>query len=99
MPSVADLVEEPELRRLATPESYDEGLVLADEGKVQVGAFGPLQVSAEVDDVETRQVELRSTKAGLEWACTCPDGRRGAFCSHAVAAAIETWRRSPVRRT
>jgi uncharacterized Zn finger protein len=96
MASVADLVEEPTLRRLAPPDVYTRGADCAARGRVRLGAFGPLRVSARVAD--SHEVELRSTRDGLAWACTCPVGQRGGFCEHAVAAALETWRRSPPRR-
>ncbi len=98
MPSVADLVEEPALRRLSTDEAYSDGIALADGGKVQLGAFGPLRVTAEVGDGDTCEVELRSAQTGLQWSCTCDAGDVDTLCSHAVATAMETWRRSPVRR-
>ena len=96
MASVADLVEEPALRRLVTPDVYARGADCAARGCVILGAFGPLRVSARV--AETHEVELRSTPDGLAWACTCGAGKRGSFCEHAVATALETWRRSPPRR-
>jgi uncharacterized Zn finger protein len=95
MPSVADLVEEPELRRRSTPAAYEEGARLADTGAVIVETFGPLEVRA---GVEGRTVELRSADKGLDWSCTCHEGMGSTLCAHAVATAIETWRRSPARR-
>ena len=37
---------------------------------------------------------LRATPLGLEWWCSCPPGRGGAFCAHVVATAFATWRRA-----
>jgi uncharacterized Zn finger protein len=93
MPSVADLVDEPRLRELVDDNAeLQRGRALADGGAVRFGNFGPLAVTAEVDDGYTHSVELASTPQGLRWSCSCnADG----FCVHATAAAIETWRRSP----
>jgi uncharacterized Zn finger protein len=97
--SVADLVEEPVLRRLASAEAFEAGHAAADAGRVTLGEFGPLRVSAVVQDENGRwDVQLRSGEEGLVWSCTCPDGRAYVFCRHCVAAAVETWRRAPKRR-
>jgi uncharacterized Zn finger protein len=99
MPSIADLVEEEPLKRLANPDALEQGTALAAQDHVHLEAFGPLQVTARVDDIDGgHQVELRSTSDGLTWSCTCPDGQGGAFCKHAVAAARVTWQRAPKRR-
>ena len=99
MPSVADLVEEERLRRLADPDALRRGAGLAAEDRVQLEAFGPLRVTARVDDAGgDHRVELRATGDELTWSCTCPDGQGGAFCRHAVAAARVAWQRAPRRR-
>jgi uncharacterized Zn finger protein len=99
MPSVADLVEEERLQRLADADALRQGADLAAEDRVQLEAFAPLQVTARVDDAEgAYRVELRATGDELTWSCTCPDGQGGAFCRHAVAAARVTWQRAPRRR-
>jgi uncharacterized Zn finger protein len=96
MASVTELVEEPALRGLAGTAAYERGADCAARGGVTLGDFGPLRVTARVADAQ--EVELRSTRSGLAWTCTCPEGQDGVFCEHAVAAALETWRRSPPRR-
>jgi uncharacterized Zn finger protein len=99
MPSIADLVEEERLQRLADPDALRQGADLAAEDRVQLEAFGPLRVAARVEDADGgHQVELHSTGDRLEWWCTCPDGQGGVFCRHAVAAARVTWQRAPKRR-
>jgi len=99
MPSVADLVEEERLQRLADPDALERGTDLAAEDRVQLETFGPLGVTARVEDADgAHRVELRSTGDQLTWSCTCPDGQAGAFCRHAVAAARVTWQRAPRRR-
>ena len=96
MASVADLVDENELRRLAAPGTLAEGRDLAKRGTVHIWEFTPLNVGATVED--EHNVELRSTGEGLAWSCSCPAGSSSDFCEHAVAVAIETWRRSPPQR-
>ncbi len=100
MPSVADLVDEEALRRLAGGEEpLERARAAADAGRVELRDFGPLAVRASVEDAgEVHEVALGSTADGLEWSCTCPEGSRGIFCAHAAAAGIEAWRRSPPRR-
>jgi uncharacterized Zn finger protein len=99
MPSVADLVEEERLQRLADPDALRQGTDLAAGDRVRLEAFGPLRVTARVDDAGGgHRVELRAAGDGLAWSCRCPDGQGGAFCRHAVAAARVTWRRAPKRR-
>ena len=99
MPSVADLVEEERLQRLADAGALRQGTDLAAEDRVRLEAFGPLQVTARVEDAGgAHRVELRSTGDQLAWSCTCPDGQGGAFCRHAVAAARVAWQRAPKRR-
>ena len=97
MPSVADLVEVAELRRLAWPEEYERGSQLAD--RVRVHAFSPLRVAATVDGSEPADVELTSAVEGLAWNCSIGDAPPAHPCAHAVAVAIVTWRRAPGRRS
>jgi uncharacterized Zn finger protein len=97
MPSIADLVEEPTLRRLALPATITEGRHLAEQGLVKLDEFGPLSVSAMVG--EAQSVVLRAEDGELRWSCTCPAGRSPELCEHAVAVAIETWQRAPAQRT
>jgi len=96
--SVADLVEEPEPRRLAGPEAYEQGWVLVNADQARLARGGPLLSTVDVVDGTAHVVELRSTEEGLTWACDCPAGAAGAFCAHCVAAAVVTWRSAPKRR-
>ena len=100
MPSVADQVTEPALAELVAPEAVVAGHELADAGAVTLVEFGPVRVVAEVTDgAEPVRVELIAQAARLGWSCDCDEGRTGLACRHLAAAAIETWRRSPARRT
>ena len=95
MASVADLVPDEALRRLADPARYDEGVLLADHGAVELDEFGPLRVTASVGG---ERVTLEAGRGELAWSCSCRVGVEGAFCEHAVAAAVATWRTAPPRR-
>lgn len=98
MTTVADLVREPALRRLADQATVALGTRLAARGGVWLDVYNPLRVTATVEDADGEQVELSASPSGLRWTCTCPDGASGVFCAHAVATAVETWRRAAPRR-
>jgi uncharacterized Zn finger protein len=96
--SVADLVDDTLVRRLASPSDLRSGREIAATGGVEFVKRGPLRVIARVKDSQTRTVELVSTAAGLEWSCSCLGIKGQSFCKHCVAAALETRWRSPGRR-
>ena len=98
MASVAELVHEDALRRLAGPIGYREGVDLAVSGCVQLVSFAPVRVTARVEDLVLQHVELRSTGRGLSWSCTCREGGSQALCKHSVAVGLETRQRSSSRR-
>jgi uncharacterized Zn finger protein len=99
MASVADLVEPEVLREKAGEYLQRAGEVLQAAGHVQLVEFGPLRVTAQVDDGgERHATELAASPAGLSSRCDCPAGREQRFCPHTVATAIETWHRAPKRR-
>ena len=95
---IAELVDGAAILRLAEPGDYDRGRSLVDQGAVQLEDITPARVSATVEDPGRQRVELRATPLGLEWWCSCPPGRAGAFCAHVVATAFATWRRTSDRR-
>jgi uncharacterized Zn finger protein len=94
MTSVVDLVDGAAILRLAEPRDYDRGRTLVDQAAVMIEAFTPTRVTATVEDGVGQRVELRATARGLEWWCSCPPGRSGAFCAHVVATAVQTWHRA-----
>ena len=96
--SVADLVDDTLVRRLASPSDLRSGREIAATGGVEFVKHGPLRVIARVKGGQTRTVELLSGASGLEWSCSCADSRGHSFCKHCVAAALETRWRSPGRR-
>jgi hypothetical protein len=97
MPSLVDLVENHLLRNLTDPDTYDAGVELADRGAVEFDELGPLHARARVEDGEAFVADLKSGPGKLIWSCSEPGGSWGALCRHCVAAAVDTWRRSPAR--
>jgi uncharacterized Zn finger protein len=97
MASVADLVEPVALRERAGEYLQRAGEVLREGGHVRLVEFGPMRVTAEVDDGGTRSVALESAPSGLEATCNCDLPTSNELCPHIVAAAIETWLRAPKR--
>ncbi|MEA2128016.1 MAG: hypothetical protein QOJ85_907 [Solirubrobacteraceae bacterium] len=85
---LAAVLTEPIVASLATPRSYERGVVYLEEGRV--GGLRVLagRVRASVEGAETYDVELAAKDGGLHASCTCPVGRDGAFCKHCVAVAL-----------
>jgi uncharacterized Zn finger protein len=97
-PLVAELVEEPALRRLTRPDAFEEGARWADAGLVRIVDAGSHAVTAEVSDGDPCRVELRATGGELEWTCSCGADAAGNLCSHGVAAAVVAGRQAPTQR-
>jgi uncharacterized Zn finger protein len=92
---VGELVQEPALRRLASPGGYRQGVALAVSGCVELVSFEPARVTGRVEDPVFEHVELRAASNGLRWSCTCPEGSGRTLCRHSVAVAHLAWQRSP----
>lgn len=97
MTTVADLVEEEALAKLASDADLRQGVAWADEDRVDVDGWSPAAVTATVADGEERAVVLRSSSDGLEWSCACGATTGERFCAHCVAAATQAWRMAPNR--
>jgi uncharacterized Zn finger protein len=99
MASVADLVEPEALRDRAGEYLYRAGEVLRESGRVRIVQFGPMRVTAEVnDDDATRGVALESMSGELAATCNCGLPSANGLCPHIVAVAIDTWHQAPNRR-
>jgi uncharacterized Zn finger protein len=98
VPSVADLVEPTAFRERAGEYLQRAGEVLREHGHVQIAAFGPIRVTAQVEDGGTRSVDLEAASDGLRATCDCGQPSATGLCPHIVAVAIETWERTPKRR-
>lgn len=98
MASVADLVDPAALEERAGEYLQRAGAVLREHGHVRITEFGPMRVTATVEDGASRSVALGSTPAGLEASCDCGTPAASGLCPHVVAVAIETWERAPNRQ-
>jgi len=76
------------LRRMAGARSFERGEVYAAEGRVGDLVEFDERITAPVAGTETYRVELWGGATGLEFSCTCPVGRDGAFCKHCVAVGL-----------
>jgi uncharacterized Zn finger protein len=98
MASVAELVEPEAFQARAGEYLQRAGEVLREHGSVKIIEFGPLRVTATVEDGPSRSVVLGSSAAGLEASCDCDAPSASGLCPHVVAVAIETWERAPKQR-
>jgi uncharacterized Zn finger protein len=85
---LAAVLTEPIVVSLATPRSYERGVVYLEEDRV--GGLRVLagRVRASVEGTDTYAIELAAEDGRLHASCTCPVGRDGAFCKHCVAVAL-----------
>ena len=97
MASVADLVEDA-LRDQAGEYLVRAGEVLRGAGRVQLEEFGPLRVTASVEEGGSRSVVLVARGGTIDVACDCGMASASGWCAHSVAVAIETWHRAPTRQ-
>lgn len=89
--SLATLLDNRTLRRMAGPRSFARG-----EGYHAMGLVGSLvedrgTISAKVRGTHTYRVTLGIADGDLDYSCTCPMGDDGEFCKHCVAVGLE-WR-------
>ncbi|GAA3127858.1 hypothetical protein GCM10010466_18320 [Planomonospora alba] len=82
-----------QLERAAGP-ALARGGELEQAGAVQLVRFGPLCVTAEVDDGAACVEFRRDAEDALRWFCTCAEGRRGVFCAHCAATAQSVRRKT-----
>ena len=89
MSSLARLLSEPNLRRLAGARSYERGVDYAAAGQVARLARSEECVEASVQGTRRYRVELWMGDDGeLAGSCSCPMGAAGAFCKHCVATGL-----------
>jgi uncharacterized Zn finger protein len=98
MALVVELVEPQTIRQWTEAEVFAQGKEDAEAGRVILLVSGSRSVTAMVGGTRSETVELSATPDGLEWSCTCSDGKDRAGCRHFVAVAFETWRRSSTSR-
>src|SRR6516162_7645283 len=87
--SVADLVSEAVVERLATLSNLRLGREIVAAGGVEFDICEPQRVRAKVTGGQRRTVELVSECGELRWSCSCSK-KADLFCKHCVAAALAT---------
>ncbi len=98
MSTLAQSLDEQNLRRLAGGRSYERGVDYAASGRVARLTRSEMSVEASVQGAHRYRVELWEEDGELRARCTCPMGVSGAFCKHCVAtglAALEAGEDAP----
>lgn len=98
MAPVAELVEPGTIRQWTMADVFAQGEDDVDAGRVILLVFGPRSVTALVGGTRSETVEMSSSQDGLQWSCTCSDGKVREGCRHFVAVALEIWRQSSLSR-
>lgn len=86
--SLAFLITETTMAKLAGGRSYERGLAYFRNGAVVDLVRTRDALKARVQGSEEYRVALRAAGRSLEWSCTCPLGEEGEFCKHAVATGL-----------
>lgn len=82
------LITERRLRQLASARSFQRGEEYAQHGRVVSLVENGAVLTATVRGTEEYQVRLEAADGELRHRCSCPMGRDGEFCKHAVAGAL-----------
>ena len=85
---LADLLDRRALRKLAGAQSYERGEEYFANGLVRLVTETDGRLSARVQGAQRYSVSLWVEDGEVEYSCTCPMGRDGAFCKHCVAAGL-----------
>jgi len=88
--SLAKLLDEQNLRRLAGGRSFERGVDYAASGQVGRLTRTETTVGASVQGAHRYRVELWEDDGELRARCSCPMGVSGAFCKHCVATGLAT---------
>lgn len=90
MHTIADLMEEGTIRKLATPSNFRLGKQIADANGVEFTEFSPMKIVAKVamPGIVKRTVTFTFGKDGLHYKCTCSN-KPNHFCKHCVATGLE----------
>lgn len=86
--SLEEILDRQTLRRLAGARAFERGEDYCASG--QVGAVSERDgiLSAKVQGTQAYRVKLWREGDALDYSCTCPVGRDGAFCKHGVALGL-----------
>ncbi|MGA8746530.1 MAG: DUF6880 family protein [Solirubrobacterales bacterium] len=88
MRSLVKLLDEQNLRRLASGRCFERGIDYAASGQVARLARSETSVEASVQGAHRYRVELWEEDGELRGHCSCPMGAGGAFCKHCVATGL-----------
>ena len=86
--SLYDLLDRDALRRTAGARSFERGEGYFTSG--QVGSLAEYKgtITAKVQGTRPYQIKLWVEDGEVQYSCTCPVGRDGAFCKHCVAVGL-----------
>lgn len=85
---LGELLDRRALRKLAGEQSYERGADYFANGQVRSFTEDQGRLSAKVQGAQPYRVGLWVEGGDVEYSCTCPMGRDGAFCKHRVAAGL-----------
>jgi uncharacterized Zn finger protein len=85
---MAQTIDARTLRRMAGARSFERGEAYVAEDRVGDLVEHEGRITARVAGTDTYRVELRPSHEDLDYSCTCPVGRDGAFCKHCVAVGL-----------
>ena len=89
---LSTVLDESIAERLASPRSFERGVVYFEEGRVGALRASIGRVAAAVQGTESYAVDLSADGDRLRFACSCPVGLDGEFCKHCVAVTL-SWLR------
>lgn len=87
-PSFQKILNLPALRRMAGSRSFARGEDYFNDENVGRLIEHDAVISAKVEGTQTYRVKLWLEGNSLDYSCTCPVGRGGEFCKHAVAVGL-----------
>ena len=86
--TLADLITQPTLEKLAGDRSFARGVDYFRSESVERLVSRNGRISARVAGTDLYTVKLWPEGRQLDWSCTCPMGEQGEFCKHAVATGL-----------
>src|SRR6266702_4237485 len=92
--SLASVIDEPYLMRLAGERFFERGHKYFAEGAVVRLVFKDESISAKVRGTHDYRVKIWIEGKALEFDCDCPVGMTGEFCKHCVAVCLSWLARS-----
>lgn len=87
-PTPGERLDRRALRKLSGEQSYERGAHYFASGRVRSVTEDKGRLSATVQGARAYRVSLWVAHVSVEYACTCPMGRDGAFCKHCVAVGL-----------